>query len=63
MQNKVYLGDSVYVSNDGFHIIIETNNGDGPKNIVYLYDSVFLQLMAYGKKVFGMEQKNETPDL
>lgn len=33
---KVYLGDSVYLSHDGFHWILTTENGHGPSNTIYM---------------------------
>ena len=38
LNNKVYLGDSVYAEFDGYGIILTTNNGypDDPRNKIML---------------------------
>jgi hypothetical protein len=44
MSKKVYLGDSVYVDNDGYHLVLTTDNGLGPNNTIYL-EPHFLELL------------------
>lgn len=51
--NKVYLGDSVYVSFDGFHIWLTTENGYGPTNQIALDPSVFEALKKYHEKLLS----------
>ncbi len=46
---KTYLGDSVYADFDGEHIILTTENGFGPSNIIYLEEEVFQSLLTYLK--------------
>jgi len=33
---KVYLGDAVYVSHDGYHIVLTTEDGIRTTNTIYL---------------------------
>jgi hypothetical protein len=44
-----YLGDSVYVEYDGYHIILETRNGlpDDPSNRIALEPDVMQALVRY----------------
>ena len=46
---KRYLGDSVYVDFDGYHIELTTNNGypDDPRNKIYLEPQVYHALVQY----------------
>jgi hypothetical protein len=48
MANKTYLGDSVYaeVVNDGM-IVLTTENGIGPSNIIYLDPEVIVALQKF----------------
>ena len=48
---KVYLGDSVYVDREGDAIVLTTENGYGPNNVIFLEPEVYAALLAY------MEQK------
>lgn len=57
---KAYLGDSVYASFDGWHIVLTTENGYGPSNTIALEGSVLSALMDYVKQI--KENKNETQD-
>lgn len=47
---KVYLGDSVYAQNDGFGIIITTEDGYRVTNEIYLEPSVYNALLDYVAK-------------
>jgi hypothetical protein len=53
MPNKTYLGDSVYASFDGYHIVLTTENGysDDPRNRICLEPSVFQSLLDYKDRV------------
>ena len=53
----VYLGDSVYVEYDGFHIVLYLNNGFGPKGQIYLDDEVASSLLKYLEKAFEEPSK------
>ena len=59
--NKEYLGDSVYASFDGYHIILTTENGlpDDPSNQIALEPSVLRKLNDYNKRIY--EFYKETP--
>ena len=58
---KMYIGDSVYVHFDGYHIILETNNGypDDPRNRIGLEPSVFDNLEEYRKHIYEDADKIE----
>lgn len=49
MNNKQYLGDSVYVDFDGFGFVLTTENGypDDPRNRVVLEPEVYEALAKY----------------
>jgi len=49
MKFKRYLGDSVYVSFDGYHIWLTTENGypDDPRNKIALDPEVYSRLVEY----------------
>jgi hypothetical protein len=44
---KLYLGDSVYASFDGYQITLYTDNGDGPENEVILEPPVVEALLLF----------------
>jgi hypothetical protein len=44
---KTYLGDSVYVSFDGYMLVLTTDNGMGPSNTIYLEPEVYEALVGY----------------
>lgn len=50
---KEYLGDSVFASWDGHHIILTTENGlvDDPSNTIALEDSVLRALHTYMHRI------------
>ena len=48
MADKAYLGDSVYVAqNLAGHLVLTTDNGFGPTNIIILEPEVYEALEAY----------------
>jgi len=57
MNNKLYLGDSVYATYDGFGILLTTENGfpDDPRNSIYFEPRViaafnlFIEAIKEGK--------------
>ena len=49
--NKQYLGDGVYVENDGFGITLTTENGVRTSNTVFLEPVVFSALIEYEKRM------------
>ena len=62
MNNRVYLGDSVYAEYDGYHIILTTNNGylDDPRNRIALEPAVFANLLGYKQKFTKDEQNRNS---
>ena len=48
---KKYLGDSVYVEFDGYMVILTTENGAGPSNVIYLEPEVVQALTAFIAKL------------
>ena len=50
---QTYLGDSVYATYDGYHVILTTENGllGDPSNTVFLEPPVLDALMRYVKKL------------
>lgn len=50
---KVYLGDSVYVTSDGYGVILTTENGNvgDPSNTIYLEPSVLAELNRFVKQL------------
>ena len=44
---KLYLGDSVYMSTDGFHIVLTTENGYGPSNTIFLEPDMIDRIKEY----------------
>ena len=57
--SRTYLGDSVYVNFDGFHVILATNNGMLDPNVIYLDPSVCKQLLDYVNRLHSNGDNNE----
>ena len=59
MEKKAYLGDSVYASFDGYHIVLTTENGlpSDPSNTIALEPAVYSALKLYVERL-----KDETRD-
>lgn len=57
--NKQYLGDSVYVEYDGYHVILTTNNRypDDPRNRIALEGQVIQSFDRYVKQLRAMLQE------
>lgn len=53
MDNKVYLGDSVYATYDGYHLWLTTENGKpgDPSNKIALEPNVIDALFSYYAKL------------
>ncbi len=51
--NKVYLGDSVYIQFDGYHVVLTTENGlpSDPSNTIALDGEVLNKLLEYVAKI------------
>lgn len=61
---KTYLGDSVYASFDGHHIILTTENGllSDPSNTIALDPSVRRALVDYERQLFEQPQEQRAVD-
>lgn len=50
-ETKVYLGDGVYIRNDGYHIVLTTENGISVQNEIFLepivVDRLLLMIRSY----------------
>jgi putative N-acetylmannosamine-6-phosphate epimerase len=53
--SKRYIGDSVYAANDGYHIMLTTENGYGASNTIALEDAVFLALCKYAEEMWDVK--------
>jgi hypothetical protein len=52
---KMYIGDSVYVSDDGYQLCLTTENGSGPSNTIFMEDQVFKSLLLYVGRQRGVK--------
>ena len=57
--SKQYLGDSVYADFDGFHVVLTTENGIGPSNIILIDDTVLAALFSYARSVKLLAQDRQ----
>jgi hypothetical protein len=48
---KEYIGDGVYVSWDGYHVVLTTENGIETTNTIYLEPSVQIELVKFFEKI------------
>lgn len=46
-EKKRYIGDGVYVEDQGFHIVLTTEDGIKATNTIYLEDVVALGLVRF----------------
>jgi hypothetical protein len=58
LENRAYLGDSVYAGFDGYHIWLYLNNGEGGHNHIGLEPGVFRVLIDYVK---NLQETHEIP--
>lgn len=60
---KEYLGDSVYVSYDGYGLTLTTENGYGPSNTIFLEPEVYGALVEFGNRAKNQRSvdEHETP--
>lgn len=56
---KTYLGDSVYADFDGYHIILTTENGQGPENEIFLELEGFEALERFVFKLLKKQRDEE----
>lgn len=59
-QEKVYLGDAVYVEHDGFHLVLTTNNGLRDTNTIALDPEVYEALTRYVNRLIKAVDRRET---
>jgi len=57
---KVYLGDAVYVSNDGWGIELTTEDGVSVTNSIYLEPQVWDGLLRYVRALAGDRRAEES---
>lgn len=57
--NKQYLGDSVYVEQDGPNIVLTTENGVEETNCIYIESAVLDALLKYLKLKVVKESEEE----
>ena len=58
LNNKVYLGDSVYVNYDGYMLTLTTENDSGPpSNIIYLEPGVYTGLVQYTTRMKELKEE------
>jgi len=50
-RERSYLGDGVYASFDGYHIVLETINGMSVTNRILLEPGVYASLTLYMEKL------------
>ena len=53
---KRYLGDGVYASFDGYHVILTTENGIDSTNTIYLDDTVIEAFKSY---IVDLQERND----
>ena len=51
MDQKTYLGDSVYAEFDGYGVVLTTENGMGPSNTIVLEPEVIFKLLEFWGRV------------
>lgn len=49
--NKDYMGDPVYADFDGFAIVLTTENGNGPSNIIVLEPEVLQAIIRFAQRM------------
>jgi len=55
LQDKDYLGDSVYVGHDQYHIVLYLDNGLGSFNEIALEPNVLDALNRYRGRIFDKD--------
>ena len=48
---KTYIGDSVYVDWDGYHVVLTTSDGVYDSNEILLEEAVMNNLLKYYEKI------------
>ena len=50
-KDKQYLGDSVYINHDGYHIVLTTENGGPPSNTICLEPHLLPMIAEYYERL------------
>ena len=50
MDIKTYLGDSVYAKFDGYMLVVYTDNGFGPRNVIAMEPEVLASLIEFNER-------------
>jgi hypothetical protein len=50
MDIKTYLGDSVYAKFDGYMLVVYTDNGQGPRNVIAMEPEVLASLIEFNDR-------------
>lgn len=61
-QTKTYLGDGVFVSWDGQHLVLTAENGVEVQNVIYLDQSVYSRLTQFVEQKLGGPTNNDQRD-
>jgi len=59
-EHKQYLGDSVYLNFDGYHIVLTTENGYGPSNTIALEPFMLEKLIDYREELKRKFKREKT---
>lgn len=51
MKDKTYIGDQVYVTYDGYHVILTTENGIATTNQIYMEPEVLAAFIKWAKNL------------
>jgi hypothetical protein len=54
---KEYLGDAVYIENNGYFTLLTTSNGIQNTNIIVLEPPVLAKLIDYAARVLGEDRR------
>jgi hypothetical protein len=57
MKQKTYLGDSVYVTHDGYQYWLTTENGSGPSNSIAMEPMVVDAFFKYIERTVDVKIK------
>ena len=53
MNTKEYLGDGVYIENEGYQLKLTTENGIATTNTIYMEEAVVMALESYIRRLRG----------
>lgn len=61
-QFKAYLGDAVYASWDGFHIVLTAENGQHVMERICMDEDVWTNLLRYHARLEAWIEQQRTPE-